>query len=348
MIVLRPVQESDIDALMRLAEATAFSLTTLPRDRSLLAARVSDALAAFAKVDHRPRGESFLFVLEDLAAGAVIGTSGVVSKVGGFEPFYAYRLETTLRHSPMLGVRKEIQTLHLVAEHNGPCEICSLFLDPAHRGGGRGRLLSLGRFLFMADHAQRFDPLVIAELRGVVDARGRSPFWDALGRHFFEIEFPRADHLSMVNKRFIADLMPKHPIYVSLLPEPARAAIGQVHELTRPALGLLHSEGFSLSGTVDIFDAGPVLSCPLDQIRAVRESRVAAVAAVADRAPDWSTWLLASTRPDFRACQAPAAVQADGSVHLDRATAGALDVAPGEAVRMVAPRAAAAAGRTRR
>ena len=57
--------------------------------------------------------------------------------------------------------------LHLVAEHNGPCEIGSLFLAPVHRGGHNGRVLSLSRFLFMADHEHCFDPVVLAEMRGV-------------------------------------------------------------------------------------------------------------------------------------------------------------------------------------
>ena len=118
----------------------------------------------------------------------------------------------------MLNVRKDVRTLTLVEEHNGPCEIGSLFLHPDYRRDGNGRLLSLSRFLFMAEHRQRFEPQVIAEMRGVIDDQGRSPFWDAVGKHFFEIDFPKADYLSMVNKKFIADLMPRHPLYVPLLP----------------------------------------------------------------------------------------------------------------------------------
>src|SRR5829696_8723289 len=241
MYVIRPITLDDLPALLELTRLTGFGLTTLPHDEKLLRRRIKESLRGFEKMtdDDPPIGETYLFVLEHTPTGEICGTSGVISKVGGFEPFYAYRIETELHQSAVLHVRKEIKTLHLVQMHSGPCEIGSLFLSPQHRAPGNGRLLSLSRFLFMANHPGYFDPMVIAEMRGVVDATGHSPFWEAVGRHFFDIDYPKADHLSMVNKRFIADLMPKHPIYIPLLPPEAQAVIGHVHEQTRPALRLL-------------------------------------------------------------------------------------------------------------
>ena len=275
MLITRPILPSDLDPLLTLASLTGFGLTTLPRDKDLLAERIADSNHAFlrqAPGGGRPRGDTYLFVLEDTSTHRVIGTCGITSKVGGFEPFYAYRLQTTIRQSQMLNVTKEIQTLTLVAEHNGPCEIGSLFLHPDYRhpssgaakSAGAGRLLSLSRFLFIAEHPTRFDPTVIAEMRGVIDDQGRSPFWDALGKHFFDIDFPKADYLSMVNKTFIADLMPQHPIYVALLPAEAQAVIGKVHPDTQPALKLLLSQNFRLTDQVDIFEAGPVVQVKRD------------------------------------------------------------------------------------
>jgi arginine N-succinyltransferase len=58
----------------------------------------------------------------------------------------------------------------------------------------------------------------------------------------------------------VAELMPRHPVYVNLLPE-RRAAIGEVHDDTQPARVLLEQEGFRYEGYVDIFDAGPTLEC---------------------------------------------------------------------------------------
>ncbi|MCA9135161.1 MAG: arginine N-succinyltransferase, partial [Planctomycetales bacterium] len=116
------------------------------------------------------------------------------------------------------------------------------------------------------------DREVIAELRGVIDDKGRSPFWDGLGRHFFQVDFPIADILSSSDKQFIAELMPTHPIYVPLLPKAAQAVIGKVHPQTEPARKLLESEGFAFSKMIDIFDGGPCVRCDRKAIRTIVES----------------------------------------------------------------------------
>jgi arginine N-succinyltransferase len=343
MLRLRPIHLDDLEQLMGLATLTGFGLTTLPRDAELLTDRILESKISFERMSKRPRGETYLFVLEDLASGKVIGTSGIVSKVGGFEPFYAYRVETSIHESEMLSVRKEIQLLQLIKEHNGPSEIGSLFLSPDYRGHNNGRLLSLGRFLFMADHLQRFDPVVIAEMRGVIDDRGHSPFWDAIGKHFFEIDFPKADYLSMVNKKFIADLMPTHPIYVPLLPPEAQAVIGKVHQQTEPALKMLEDEGFRQTGEIDIFEGGPVVSCQLKEIRAIRESRSAVIREVADDLPEPEDYLICNTRKDFCLCKGAVDVSPEQTIRIGRGVATCLGVKVGETVRFTAIRPTPAA-----
>src|SRR5258708_4927464 len=133
MLITRPIRKSDLPSLLELANLTGFGLTTLPRDHDLLQERIIHSEHAFLRQAPRPTGDTYLFVMEDTSNQRVSGTCGITSKVGGFEPFYAYRLQTTLRQSEMLNVKKEIQTLTLVAEHNGPCEIGSLFLHPDYR-----------------------------------------------------------------------------------------------------------------------------------------------------------------------------------------------------------------------
>jgi arginine N-succinyltransferase len=343
MLRLRPIHLEDLDQLMALATLTGFGLTTLPRDAELLRDRIVESQTSFERMSKRPRGETYLFVLEDLKTGKVVGTCGIVSKVGGFEPFYAYRVETSIHESEMLSVRKEIQLLQLVKEHNGPSEIGSLFLSPEYRGHDNGRLLSLGRFLFMAEHLQRFDPIVIAEMRGVIDDRGHSPFWDAIGKHFFEIDFPKADYLSMVNKKFIADLMPTHPIYVPLLPIEAQAVIGKVHAQTEPALKMLRDEGFRDTGEIDIFEGGPVVSCALQAIRAIKESRRAVVGDVSDDLTASEDFLICHTRKDFGVCKGAIELSSDDTIRLDSRTALCLGVKVGDTVRFTAIRPAPAA-----
>jgi arginine N-succinyltransferase len=334
VLTIRPIRPADLDGLLELAALTGFGLTTLPRDRDLLAERIADSQLAFTRHAQRPRGECYLFVMEDSARGGrVVGTCGIASKVGGFEPFYAYRVNSLTIASEMLNVRKQIRMLTLVQEHSGPCEIGSLFLHPDYRRDGNGRLLSLARFLFIAEHRQRFETQVIAEMRGMIDEHGHSDFWDAVGKHFFEIDFPKADYLSMVNKKFIADLMPRHPLYVPLLPPAAQAVIGKVHPETRPALKLLESEGFRQTDQVDIFEAGPVLSVQRDDIRTVRESLRATVGEIVDGPLAAPLMHILNPRPDSRAVRGPVELLPSRRARLDRATADALQVTPGDPVR---------------
>ena len=340
MLVIRPIVLPDLEQLESLSALTGYGLTTLPRDRKLLARRIRASIRGFEKLadDDRPRGETYLFVLEELSSGRIVGTSAVVSKVGGFEPFYAYRIEATVHESKMLNVRKEIQVLHLVEDHDGPCEVGSLFIAPQYRRSGTGRLLSLCRFLFMAQFPEYFDPVVIAEMRGVVDDQGHSPLWEDLGRHFFDIDYPTADYLSMVNKRFIADLMPKHPIYIPLLLEEAQAVIGKVHEHTEPAMKMLEDEGFSRCGLVDIFEGGPVVKCALNDIRSVRQSVLANISEIVDTPIDSEQYIISNGRQDFRACLGPLQMIPGGTVRIGIQQAMALRLRVGDAVRFVTPR----------
>lgn len=328
MHVLRPIRESDLPGLVALAGAAGAGLTTLPPDEEFLAERIDASRRAFRPRVRQPGGESYLFVLEDTVAREIVGVSGIASRVGGFEPWYSYEIRPEHHVHAPLGIDRTIRVLHLRSEHRGPTEVCSLLLRPDRRRGGLGRLLSLARFVFIGAHRSRFTPDVIAEMRGYVDQTGRSPFWEAVGRHFFDFDFYRADVLSgLGEKQFIADLMPRHPLYVSLLPPQVQAVIGRVHHDTEPALALLQAEGFAIQPEVDIFDAGPLVRARVDGIRTVRTTRTAVVRSAAAAVPaEAPVRLLAQPGLDFRACLAGIVAHDDGSVSLAPATAGALEV----------------------
>lgn len=334
MLLLRPIREADIDDLLELAQAASFGLTTLPRDRELLARRVARSVRHFAAPPERPGGQDYLFALEDSDSGRVLGTSAAIAKVGGYQPFYAYRIRGRVHHSDQLGVRHRMRVLHLLAEHDGPSEIGSLFLHPQARARGVGRLLSRGRFLYMAAFPDCFEAEVLAELRGRVDAAGVSPFWEAVGRRFFRVDFPTADYLSTVDKAFIADLMPTVPLYIDLLPPAARRVIGRVHPDTAPALHLLQAEGFHPTRLVDIFDAGPIVRARVAELRAVRDSRLAPIRAIVDGEPDAEPALIATDRRLMRCVAAPVQRYRDGW-RIGRQTAAALELAKGESARVV-------------
>ena len=303
MHVFRPVQDSDFPGLVALTGKIAGGLTTLPADEDFLHDRIDQSLRAFAPRIRKPGGENYLFVLEDLSTREIVGTAGISARVGGFDPFYTYEIrQETYSHAP-LKIEKQIAVLHLKETHRGPTEIGSLFLHPDHRRHGLGRLLSLGRFLFMAAFRERFDTTIIAELRGYIDPQGKSPFWESVGRHFFGGDFSQADFLSgLGNKEFIADLMPEHPIYVTLLPPDVQAVIGAVHHDSKPALGLLQGEGFQITNEVDIFDAGPLVRASVASLRTTRRARQIQVRAVRAGPAAVPTYLLSNGQLDFRAC----------------------------------------------
>lgn len=272
MMLFRPVRENDLDDIVRLASRAGVGMTSLPNDAVRLAARIKRSVETFA--GKLTRGEQgFLFVLEDTEHARVVGVSAIEVAVGLDEPFYNFRIQKTVRASKELGVYKHQDLLNLSYDHTGHSELCTLFLDPEYQKNRNGLLLSKARFVFIAAFREWFSPHLFAELRGRSDEQGNSPFWDALGHHFFDIPFADADRLTGTGmKTFIAELMPAYPIYISLLPDDAREVIGQVHANTAPARAILEKEGFSWRGSVDIFDAGPVLEAETDNIRAIRES----------------------------------------------------------------------------
>lgn len=334
MLIVRRVIETDLDALFELIQKSEFGLTTLKISKDELESRIARSIFAFQQKSAKPNGQPYVFVMEDLTNGKIVGTCSIYSKTGGFEPMYSYEIKQSVHNSEQLDVHKAIDVLHLRAEHDGPSEIGSLFLTPDYWGSGHGRLLSLARFLFMAEFPERFEPEIIAEMRGVVDPMGKSPLWAALGSHFFQIDFPKAETLSSQSKQFIADLMPKHPIYIPLLPEAAQAVIGQVHENTRPALSVLKKEGFEFRNLVDIFDGGPTLHCKLSEIRSLKASRSGIVGRVESEVEKGSQQLIANAQVDFKACLGDTFWDGD-DVAIDQITALRLGLKVGDPIRCV-------------
>lgn len=272
-MLVRAAGSRDLQALLEMASAAGSGLTTLPASEERLARRLQVVEQSFR--GGMPMADAdYLFVLES-EAGKVIGTSGMVAAAGLREPWYSYRMGLTVTASGELNVYRQQPTLFLVNDLTGATALCSLYLPPEHRQGLKGRLLSKARFLFMAEYVQDFAARVIAEMRGRSDAQGRSPFWDSLGRHFFKMEFARADYLTGIgSKAFIAEMMPKFPLYACFLSDEARAAIGQVHPDSEPGLAMLREEGMSYQGYIDIFDGGATLEAPLAQVRAVSDSQI--------------------------------------------------------------------------
>lgn len=273
MMMIRHAEFRDLDDIYQLAGKSGIGLTSLPPNRDTLAARITRTRNTLEGNAHKAE-QGYLFVLEDTQTRQVVGVSAIEVAVGLTEPWYDFHVGTQVHASKALNIYKALPTLFLSNDHTGCSELCTLFLDPAHREHQNGKFLSKIRFLFIAAFRQHFEKRLIAEMRGFSDEQGESPFWNAIGQHFFNMDFATADYLSGIGQKiFIAELMPRFPVYVDLLPKVAQDVIGKIHPQTQPAFHVLESEGLKYEGYVDIFDAGPTLEADVNELRAVKESR---------------------------------------------------------------------------
>lgn len=290
--------------------------------------RVSNARRTL-KGEAKPFEAGYFFVMEDTTTGDVAGVCGIETEVGLEQPFYNYRVLTVVHASKDMGVWTRMSLLNISHDLTGYAEVCSLFLSPRYRTAGVGGLLSRSRFMFMAQFTDRFPQRLCAELRGHFDDNGESPFWNAVGSHFFyQIDFNEADYPSSHGKKFfVAELMPRYPVYLDLLPDAAQSAVGVTHKDTAPAHKMLEAEGLRYENHVDIFDAGPVLECHIADLRTVRESVLARVKIGLRGDEDSSAKSLVSNTllEDFR-CGATAGAVEDGAFVLTQEEADALRV----------------------
>lgn len=329
--IIRPAREDDLQPLYEMAKLTGGGFTNLPPEKPALKAKIERSAEAFGRTDDTLKDELFVLVLENLATGEVRGTCQIFTQVGQRWPFYSYRIGTVTKHSEALERTFRAEILSLVNDLEGATEVGGLFLHPGERAGGLGMLLARSRYLFIAMHRARFADRILAELRGVIDEAGGSPFWDGVAGRFFGMNFQQADEFNAIHgNQFIADLMPKHPIYTAMLSESARSVVGLPHPSGRAAMRMLENEGFAFENYVDIFDGGPTMTARTDQVVTVRDSRAASVVAVEDGGAP--SIIARGTLGEFRACHARVKPGADG-VTIDQKAAVALSIDPGQEIR---------------
>ncbi|HEY9118472.1 MAG TPA: arginine N-succinyltransferase [Marinobacter sp.] len=271
MWLVRPAQPGDLKDILDIAGGQGPRMSsTLPKKEEALSLKIDQSARSFASKNRAGEAKRFLFVLEDTATGKVYGVSGIDARAGNGQPFYNYRKDALIHASHELGVSRRVEVLypsHALTDHS---LLCSFTIKPELRGTDAFELLSRARMLFIAAHRHLFTDHTVVEIQGVQTQSGEVPFWDSLGRHFFNMDFETADQYSgMLSKTFIAELMPPNPIYVTLLSKGAREALGQPHEQTRATLELLQHEGFQGGCYLDIFDAGPVLEARTDALKSV-------------------------------------------------------------------------------
>lgn len=337
MWLVRPAQPGDLKAILALAGAAGPRLSsTLPRKEDALAAKIEQSVRAFAGTNDPDESPRFLFVLEDTAAGTVRGVAGIDSRAGQGQPFYNYRKDALIHASHELGVSHRVEVLypsHALTDHT---LLCAFTIDPQLKGSDAFELLSRARMMFIASHRERFTDHIVVEIQGIQTENGDVPFWDSLGRHFFNMDFETADqHSRALSKTFIAELMPPNPIYVTLLTPEAQAALGQAHEKTRATYELLQREGFQAGSYLDIFDAGPVLEARTDSLKTIVSSRPGKLHGKASEDGELSL-ICGGTWSDFRCTLAAMTETLAGDIRVPVRTWHCLGLDAGDPVR-VAP-----------
>ncbi len=328
MLLIRPVSMTDLHDLLELSIEAGKGMTSLPNDSEAMGHNIQRSIDSFASNKGRDE-DYFLLVMEDTEREKVVGTAGVYSQVGARQAFYAYRLMSTNHHSHSLDKQVNNDILQLTNDYTGCSEVGTLFLSPQYRGNGHW--LAKSRYMLMAQFPERFSSHVIAELRGYIDIQGVSPFWNAIGRNFFEMDFEKADNLCGVgSNQFITELMPKYPIYTKLLPQDAQDVIGKPNRAGLRAKELLEEEGFEYDNVVDIFDAGPIMRARIKSLRSIRRMDQG-LATITDEKMTTSKCMVSNGQlENFRVINAPVVRTGTGFYKLSEDSLAALNVTPGE------------------
>jgi len=338
MFVVRPVELTDIDALETLAAQTMPGVHTLPKTRDRIAASVERSIASFAAHVDIPSEESYLFVLEQQATREIVGTAAIFASAGSNGTYFSFRNDVIQQVSRDLNISHSVHALTLCSELTAYSQLSGFYLANRSTAGLEAGLLSRARLLFAVLAPHRFGDRFFVPLAGITDRNGQSPFWEALGRKFFKMDFLEAEKVigGARNRTLIVELMPHYPVYVPLLPGDAQAAMGQIHADGELAFDLLTEEGFEADDYIDIFDGGPILQAHKNSLRSFTGS---IMRRVAHAEPGQSSDLMvtyavaASNEQNFRAITvACPSADAGDTVSLPQDAQDALMVVPGDNV----------------
>jgi arginine N-succinyltransferase len=226
------------------------------------------SIASFAAHVDIPSEEGYLLVLES-PDKQIVGTAAMFAAAGSNGTYFSFRNDVIQQVSRDLNISHSVHALTLCSELTGYSQLSSFYVGEREHGTPEAALLSRARLMFAVLAPHRFSDRFFVPLAGVTDSEGGSPFWDALGRKFFKMDFLDAERVigGARNRTLIVELMPHYPVYVPLLPGDAQAAMGQIHPSGELAFNLLTAEGFEADDYIDIFDGGPILQAHKNSLR---------------------------------------------------------------------------------
>lgn len=338
-VVIRPIREDDLNIVCEFGNQSGIGFTTLVNNTSVMSHKIHQSLLSF-KGEASNGSRYFFFVMEyykhEDALPKVIGTCAIDSPQGKTAPLYNYKLVTVTQLCEKLNKYKQHKMLTLVSDYQNTAQLSTLFLQESFRGFSKGELLSRARLLFIAEFPDFFSDIIFSQIRGLLDDRDNSLFWDSLGRYFFDMDFKEANLIrSIEGEEFISDLMPTYPIYIELLSQECQKTIGEPHVDARGALRLLEKEGFKNRGYVDIFNSGPIIEAYKKEIKTITDSIGAKVHEIRKNTNklDNHNKIIANTRLDFRATLGQIECIEPGIVCVDERLANILNVSVGDNIR---------------
>jgi len=286
---IRQVRMSDALSLLSLIKKSSGGLSSLQPRMAFLRDYIAASEASFA--GEKDIDEPHKYLLAMLDGHQLIGCAAVKTQIGIENPFINFDIKGD-------GLD---QYLEASSRFKGATEVGSLFLDPDYRSSGLGRYLAKVRYLLIASEPWRFGETIIAELRGDCGSLG-SPLYDHLFKDKLEMDFLEADkEFYDRNPDALGDIVPIGRIPANEFPLDVQASIGQPHPSGVGALRLLQSEGFIFSGTIDLFDAGPIMSVYRDTIRTIMNSKMGRVMPSPAAKSGITTLISTGDVADFRA-----------------------------------------------
>ncbi len=355
MFVIRASKVDDVATLLKLAKMVYF--INLPPDREIVTEKVLHSRRAFRSAaagettnatGARPapgtglsaalhRSSLFMFTLEDTATGSVLGSSQLVSQMGGpGAPNVSFKVKRKSFFSTDMRTGATHTVLQLHLDESSPTELGGLIVQPSYRHHPEklGKFLSLVRFHFVGLHRALFADRMLAEMMADISPDGRSAMWEALGRRFINLSYDEADRFNQRSKEFMLSLLPREEIYLSLLPPEARSVVGQVGPETVPARRMLEKLGFECKDLVDPFDGGPHMEVKTDDVWLVQDSFTGQFAGSMKASEKTGRGIVSVLPSDggFKAVQTDMCIDSKGRVKLPKDAIRELDPDEGATV----------------
>lgn len=227
----------------------------------------ADALAGLIALDGfelpAPAADERVWVARARPGGTALATLRLQRSSPGALPQAWFRLGWAVHAAAELQLYRRQRTILLGHDLTGADELTGFAAAadlPAEAAAAAWAALVRAAVDERAHEPGTEGPTCIAQLPGLRDAAGQSPVWQGLGRHFHaqDLDAARRQH-GPGWERHVAPLLPRHLVYVSLLPAPAEAALGRAAPAAEPLRQALLQAGFGWREHVGIVDGGPVL-----------------------------------------------------------------------------------------